>query len=110
MSVLIVKEGNLTPDVQITVYDADGAVVDLTSATVLFTMVSASGLATATTITDGAVVLTDAANGVVTYIWQATDTDIPGKYLGEFHVTPNTGDPYNVPTSGYIDIEIEPTL
>ena len=54
---------------------------NLTGATVTFHMRDAGGNAV---ISAGAVIVDDAPTGQVHYVWQAGDTDDPGKYLGEF--------------------------
>jgi len=54
---------------------------DLTGATVTFNMRDAEGNAV---ITGGVCVVDSVLDGEVHYPWQATDTDVPGKYLGEF--------------------------
>ena len=55
---------------------------DLTGATVTFNMKNAE--TGAVVITAGVVAVDVAAAGAVHYVWQATDTISPGKYLGEF--------------------------
>ena len=55
---------------------------DLTGATVTFNMKNAE--TGAVVITGGVCVVDVAAAGAVHYVWQATQTDVPGKYLGEF--------------------------
>lgn len=67
--------------------DAETGVVtitpqNLTGATVTFNMKNAE--TGAVVITAGACVVDVAAAGAVHYPWQATDTAVPGKYLGEF--------------------------
>jgi len=105
--VVPVKQGDLYPDVETTVQDEANANVDLTGATVKFSMrssrnpsVAALSLVTATIV--------DAPTGKISYQWAAGNTDTPGTYEGEFRVTPAAGDPFRVPTEGYIAINIEP--
>jgi hypothetical protein len=54
---------------------------DLTGATVTFNMKDAAGTVV---ITAGVVTVDAPLIGEVHYVWQATDTLVPGKYLGEF--------------------------
>lgn len=63
------------------------AVVNLTGATVTFSMRHKKAKATETPVVNGqACTLTDAANGAVEYRWGATDLDVPGLYTAEFRI------------------------
>jgi hypothetical protein len=48
----------------------------------------------------------DAANGDVSYQWQAGDTDEPGMFEAEWEVTFGDGTIETFPNDGYIDIHI----
>ena len=63
------------------------AVVDLTGATVTFSMRHQKAKATETPVVNGAAcTVTDAAAGAVEYRWGATDLDVPGLYTAEFKI------------------------
>jgi len=84
MKQIYVKEGDLLPVVEATLYFEDGTGMDLTDCTVKFHMIDAEG----TKKVDAAAVITDTGPpGKVEYRWVAADTDTPGRYRGEFEVT-----------------------
>jgi hypothetical protein len=102
---MIVKQGDLFPDVEQTVKDENGVVVDLTGATVKFAMHEAR---------NPSVVKIDGANGVdgpggkIAYRWTGADTDTATTYEALFRVTPSGGaDAFRVPTDGYIEVVVE---
>lgn len=103
---VIVKQSDLFPDVITVVKDENGVVVDLTGASVKFSMRKAR---------DPTSIKIDAVNGVlvsgtlgkISYVWAAGNTDTPGTYEGEFRVTPAAGDAFRVPTTGYIEVRVE---
>ncbi len=90
----VIKQGNLLPVIEATLTDADGAAVDLTGATVKLVM----RLVDADVATINASATPDpdqvAHKGVVRYVWQDGDTDVPGVYraewVGEFAAKPET--------------------
>ena len=100
-----IKVGDLAPDLLITVKDAAGAVVNLTSATIVFSMFHKR--TSAAKVVAQAATIVVAANGTVKYEWALGDTDTDGEYAGEFDVTPASGDGYRVPTRGFITIIIQ---
>lgn len=50
-----------------------------------------------------------ATAGVVTYDWQAGDTDTPGEYVVEWHVTAS-GKRWTVPSADPVTLTIRPQL
>jgi len=82
-----IKQNDTSPILQGTLTDGAGVVVDLTGATVVFSMRDETSLTLK--IDKQACVLVDAVNGVVSYTWLAAnnDTDTPGTYIGEFQST-----------------------
>jgi len=86
-TVYLVK-GSTGPDLQITLKDQDGNPVDLTGATVTFSMVNTS--TGATKVNAASATVTDAAGGKFKYSWGASDLDEAGNFLGEFTVTVGT--------------------
>lgn len=57
-----------------------------------------------------AAVIVNAATGQVAYSWVAGDTDVPGDYVGSWHITYADGKKRTVPTVGYFTLKIEPKL
>lgn len=80
-----VKQGDLRPTVDYQLRDGNGAVVDLTGASVKF-MMWLPGATTAKVNTAGTIIGA-ATNGQVRYTWVGTDTDTIGDYIAEFQVT-----------------------
>lgn len=102
----IVKQDDLFPPVDATVTDADGTVVDVTGATIKFSM--RNSRSPSTVKVNGATgSIVDAAAGKIRYTMVGTDTDTPGTYEGEFQVIPSQGDSMRVPTEGYITVVVE---
>lgn len=50
--------------------------------------------------------IVDASYGIVEYAWAAGDTDVPGKYQGEWEVTWEEGVTQTFPTLTYHSIDI----
>ncbi|HLA25224.1 MAG TPA: hypothetical protein VJ206_07510 [bacterium] len=91
--------------------DEDSVAVNLTGATVKFSMQPLAGGAMTiadATATNGDV--SEATRGNVSYTWAAVDTDTAGWYLGEWKVTYSGGKIQTFPNGGYILILIEPEL
>jgi hypothetical protein len=103
---LNIKQGDLAPDVELTVTDENGVVVDLTGAAVTFTLASARmpGLAL---LDHKTAVIVAPTQGKVAYQWAAGETNTPGTYEGEFTIDPAVGDNMQAPTVGKILIYIE---
>lgn len=104
---ITIKRGDQAPDVEIIVKDENNAVVDVTGATITFSMWNCR--------TPGTVVLDDKAGvvvngplGEIAYRWAAGDTDqTPGTYEAEFTLDPAVGDNMQIPTVGKILVRIE---
>lgn len=97
------KNKDTGPVIRGTLKNGTGAAIDLTGATVLFSMRSQSG---ATVIEAQPALIVDAEAGVVEYEWTAEDTDDPGIYEAEFRVTLSDGNVETIPNDGYIPIKI----
>ena len=106
MADFIIKQGDLEPELSVTLIGADGAPADLTTA-------SSVRLRFATTagvelwVREAEVV--DAPTGRVAYAWQAGDTDVAGSFYAEF-VVDWAGRPQTYPPSGYLLIVVESRL
>ena len=98
-----IKQNDTSPLLVVTLKDAAGNAIDLTSATVRFHM---KRINQATVKVDGSAFVLDDDAGRVRYAWQAADTDTPGTFQGEFEVTYNTGEIETFPNDGFLAIEI----
>ena len=79
-----VKKGDRLPILQATLVDGNGNAVNLTGATVTFSMANSAGTLV---ITDGSCTIVSATGGVVSYAWGSSDTTTAGTFTGEFEVT-----------------------
>lgn len=102
-----IKENDTSPVLQRTLVDSAGTAVNLTGASVVFKMYDQ---VRATQVVSAAATLDDAANGVVSYTWQAADTDVPGWYWVEFVVTYSDSSIEKFPNSGFISVKINKEL
>ena len=82
MATYYIKQGNRSPVIQASLLQPDGTVEDLTTATTV--TLRARKANTSTYIVDDLASITDAANGVVQYQFDATQTDDPGLLLIEW--------------------------
>lgn len=96
----ISKDATL-PKIQVKLLD-QGEVVDLTGATVVFSMEDEAGTLK---ITGQAGVVEDELNGIVSYTWSAGDTDTTGRFFGQFKIT-DVGD-YLIPSNNGEKMVIE---
>ena len=102
--IFYVKQNDTVPPLEVFLKDAYGAPVNVTGATIKFSMrVKPAGAvkvnaATADIVTAGA--------GRVKYAWAATNTDTADTYEGEFQVTFSNGGVQTFPNDGHIAIVI----
>jgi hypothetical protein len=105
---LTVKAGDLFPDVEEVVTDENDVPVDITGATVKFSLRKARDPSTVVIASaDG--VITDGPAGRLAYRWQTADQTAvtAGTYEYLFRLTPTTGDPFHAPTEGWGVIVVE---
>ena len=103
-----IKKGDTSPTMQTSLVDASGVAVNITGATaVRFVMRSLTGVAPAANAL-GTVV--NAATGVVSYTYTATDTANAGLFQASWIVTFASGAVGTFPTLGYLEISVEEDL
>lgn len=112
MATDIYRKKSDTSKLRVTLIDDNGP-IDLTGATVTFTMTSTAG--TVKVNKQACVVLdqTVTANrGVVTYAFTSLQTNTTGKYYGEWQVTLSNGEVLTIPSAPdpYVFIHIQNTL
>ena len=104
------KTGDTEPDLVVTLYKDNGNPIDLSTAEVEFALAEANE---STLVVDddttGNVNIDDDVNGVVSYSWQAGDTDAKGTYEGEFRVVDGS-DQTSFPNRGTFNVHIEEGL
>lgn len=102
-----IKQGDTAPALRATLKDPDGTAVDLTGATVKFSMRTASGTVL---VNKQSVTLVTANAGIVEYAWQAGDTDTAGTHLGEFEVTHTDATVETFPNDSYARVIVTPQV
>lgn len=85
MATFYFDQSDTAPSMIDTLYDGNGAVVNLTGATITFTMTDRFG----TVVINGAAaaIVGAGTNGTVQYDWQSTDLAKPSWYRGRWTVT-----------------------
>lgn len=107
MADFYIKQGDTSPDFQVTFLKPDGDVQPYTGATsVRFHMLDKRG----NTVIDADMVQTTPASGVATYEWQAADTDVAGFFNVECEVTFLSGKIQTYPNYGYFTVQITEEL
>lgn len=106
MMAFSIKQNDTSPAIQATLQDYEDNPISLLGATVRFHMKSLDGAVKI----DRLASITDAANGVVLYEWQASDTDVAGTYYAEFEVTYSDSSIETFPNTDSIAITITPEL
>ena len=98
-----IKKGDTGPPLQVLCEDETGDPIDVTGATVKFSMQDESSV-NKISLASGNVV--DGPIGKIEYVWQAVDTDTEGIYFGEFRVTFSGGEIITFPNYTYIVIKV----
>ena len=106
MAVVYVKKGDRYPLLAATLQLEDGTAIDLTSGSVKFRMSNQHGQ----NLVNTTATVVSAAAGTVRYDWAAGDTDVVGKFRGEFEATLASGRIVTVPNDSYIDIRIQDSV
>ena len=104
---IIIKQGNLFPDVEEIVTDENDVPVNVTGFTITFSLRKARD-PSVIVIQHVAGVVTDGPNGGIAYRWQTADQSLgAGTYEYLFYIVPTAGDPFYAPTSGWGVVVIE---
>jgi hypothetical protein len=109
ISKLILKKNDLQPYYYVQAKDYSDNPISLTGATIYCTMKSDSGTVKINKQTAG-ISITDAANGLFEYHWQAADTDTVGIYYIEFEIAPISGGKFTLPTQPAAVVQIIDSL
>jgi len=109
MPQFFMKQNDTSPDLQVTLKDGDNNAVDVTGATIVFSMSDIGGVVK---VSEQSVTSVTEASGIVKYTWASGDTDTPGTYKGEFEVTFVSGAIQTYPNSSAekLEIFIEPEI
>jgi len=91
-----IKQNDTLPPLKVKLTQ-NGSVLDLSNATVKLVI---------NNIGERTMIIEDAAQGIVRYDWQATDTIKAGIYLAEVKVQYPNGTRQTIPTTGQIEIRI----
>jgi hypothetical protein len=102
-----IKRNDTGKDLERTLYNDDGSVINCAGASVQFHMKAAENGALKV---DKAGVVVDGPNGIVKYVWEAEDTDTDGEFNAEFEVTLASGKIVTVPNEDHIRITITEDL
>ncbi len=105
-----ITQGDTAPLLRVTLKDAADVAVDVTGATIKFSMVDRAG--GQQIVNEAAVTLVTASSGIVEYAWVAADTAKGGSFRGAFEVTYSGGKIETFPNNraNPLIIHIEPEL
>ena len=106
-----IKQNDTRPKLVVTLLEnygeVDEAPIDLTTATsVKFLMRAQDAPPSDPPKVDAAAAITTAASGLVTYTWDAADTDEAGVFEAEFEITWGDGGVETVPNGSYFTVEV----
>lgn len=112
-----IKQGDTGPAILKQVLDAGGAAINLTGASVRFSMASAAGsvvinraLAQVFAGTVPGVGVVTAADGWVRYAWVTGNTASAGQFNAEFELTLSDGSVETAPNSRHETVHISPAI
>lgn len=103
---LKLKRNDLQPFIYCKAVDSSNTAIDLTGASVVFTMRDVESGVLKITRQSAGVTLTSASTGVFEYQWQSGDTDTTGSFVGEFEITPGSGGKFTLPVNKDLKIFI----
>jgi BppU N-terminal domain len=102
-----IRQHDTKPLMVSTLFNPNGTPVNLTNATVAFSMRDQQ---TKLRVVSGAAVIVSAVNGVVSYTWGANDTSTAGWYNAVFIVTFNDGSSLTYPNNYFMTVLVTPSL
>jgi hypothetical protein len=102
-----IKQNDTSPAIRVIVKDADGVVINVTGASVMFHMTE---IGSSTPAVDAAGAVVDGTAGVIEYQWETGDTADAGNYNAEFQVTYVDSTIETFPNNTYIKVKITPEL
>ena len=105
-SIVYIKKGDRYPLLAATLTLEDGTAINLTGGSVIFRMSTQHGQ----NLVNTAATVVSATDGTVRYDWASGDTDVVGKFRGEFVATLSSGRVVTVPNFEYIDIRIQDSV
>jgi len=104
-----IKRGDQFPPITIRIKDKKtGGNFDLSGGSATFSMKDKDD--NVVIDTESATIESPPTDGRVTYSWSGTDTDIAGRFRGEFELTGVTlagGKKFSAPQSGFVEVFIE---
>lgn len=103
-----IKQEDTGPALRVALTHSDGTIQSLTGAAVTFSM--RRHRTGELQIADEAAVIVSAATGIAEYQWSVGDTDTPGVYDAEFHVTLDDGSVLTFPSDEYITVRVLPRI
>ena len=106
MSTFSIKRNDTSPIIRRILKDADGAIIDVTGATVRFHMNELDG----TNVVDGLATINTGTAGDVQYSWIAADTATDGTFNCEWEITFADTRVETVPNSGHDTVTITEDL
>lgn len=98
------KQGDTLPWLDVQLLNVDRTPIDLSDAQQVIMRMEHEE--TQTNIVDAPVMIIDAKQGRVRYMWQPGDTNLVGKHLIEFVLYYNDGDTATVPSNRYLELYI----
>ncbi len=108
----VIKQNDTRPKYVVQLVDnfgePDQGPVDLTTATAV-KLIMAAKVDGSIKVNDTAAITTP-AQGIVTYTWDAADTDTVGEYDAEFEITWGDGGVETVPNDGYLEVRVTDDL
>ena len=108
-STFTIKQGDTGPALEVTLRDSDGTALDISgNLGVQFQMKPAEYVgndAVGLTV-DASATVVDATNGIVKYVWGASDTTEVGDYSAEFVVTASDATVRTIPSPSFILVRV----
>lgn len=102
-----IKQNDTSPAIRSNLLDSAGAAINVTGATVRFSMKDQYGQIV---VDNQLATIIEYANGVVEYDWQAGDTANSGNHYAEFEITFDNGRVQTVPNDSDILVKIAPEV